>query len=75
MLSMSKSGSGRGEQAKERKLVLWFPCWRGLGAGRRVTCEETGVEHMAMTAIPHAANCPDRAALACLAMLPSSNES
>ena len=63
-----------GEQAKELKLVLWFPCWRGLGAGRRVACEEAGGEHMAVPAIPHAANCPDREALACLVMLPSSSE-
>ena len=55
--------------------MLWFPpCWRGLGAGRRVAFEEIGGEHMAVPAIPHAANRPDRAALACLAMLPSSNE-
>ena len=74
MVSLGKGGSERGEQAKELKLVLWFPCWRGLGARRRVACEETGGEHMAVPAIPHAANCTDRAALACLAMLPSSNE-
>ena len=29
---------------------------------------------MAVPVIPHAANCPDRTALACLAMLPSSDE-
>ena len=35
MVSLSKGGSGRGEQAKELKLVLWFPCWHNAGARDR----------------------------------------
>ena len=43
MVSLGMGGSGRGEQAKELKLVLWFPCWRGLGSERRrLAREETG---------------------------------